>query len=79
MKVRDEKKLTSIPNKKHLQPALNKLGMSDCKGSLSPKLDSEELDEKQTARFRSSVLLSVLPQQRANGNSQHGAVVVHEG
>ena len=37
--------------------------MSDCKGSVSPKLDKanmegddEELDENQTARFRSSVL-----------------------
>ena len=63
MKVRDEKKLTSIPNKKYLQSALNKLEMGDCKGSVSPKLDkacidgdSEELDEGQTSRFRSSVL-----------------------
>ena len=39
MKVRDGKKLTSIPNKKHLQSALKKLEMSDCKGSVSPKLD----------------------------------------
>ena len=63
MKVRDEKKLTSIRNKKYLQSALNKLEMGDCKGSVSPKLDkacidgdSEELDEGQTSRFRSSVL-----------------------
>ena len=63
MKVSDEKKLTSIPNKKYLQSALNKLDMGDCKGSISPKLDkasvdgdNEEIDEKQTARFRSSVL-----------------------
>ena len=35
VKVRDGKKLTSIPNKKHLQSALKKLEMSDCKGSVS--------------------------------------------
>ena len=63
MKVRDERKLTSIPNKKHLQSALEKLEMGECKESVSPKLDkacidgdSEELDEEQTSRFRSSVL-----------------------
>ena len=63
VKVRDGKKLTSIPNKKHLQSAWQKLEMSECKGSVSPKLDkafidgdSEELDEEQTSRFRSSVL-----------------------
>ena len=63
MKVRDERKLTSIPNKKPLQSALEKLEMGECKGSVSPKLDkacidgdSEELDEEQTSRFRSSVL-----------------------
>ena len=57
------KKLKSIPNKKYLQSALNKLEMGDCKGSVSPKLDkasmdgdNEEIDEEQTARFRSSVL-----------------------
>ena len=56
MKVRDEKKLTSIPNKKYLQSALNKLEMGDCKGSVSSKLDkacidgdSEELDGGQTS------------------------------
>ena len=36
VKVRDGKKLTSIPNKKHLQSALKKLEMRDCKG-ISPK------------------------------------------
>ena len=63
MKMRDERKLTSIPNKKHLQSASKKLEMGECKGSVSPKLDkacidgdSEELDEEQTSRFRSSVL-----------------------
>ena len=63
MKVRDERKLTSIPNKKYLQSALNTLEMGDCKGSVSPKLDkgcidgdNEEIDEEQTSRFRSSVL-----------------------
>ena len=63
VKVRDGKKLTSIPNKKHLQSALKKLEMSDCKGSVSPKLDksciegdNEELREEQASRFRSSVL-----------------------
>ena len=56
MKVRDEKKLRSIPNKKYLQSALNKLEMGDSKGSVSPKLDkacidgdSEELDGGQTS------------------------------
>ena len=63
VKVRDGKKLTSIPNKKHLQSALKKWEMSDCKGSVSPKLDksciegdSEELGEEQASRFRSAVL-----------------------
>ena len=62
-KVRDERKLMSIPNKRYLQSAMDKLGMSDCNGSVSPKLDKanmegddEELDEDQTTRFRSSVL-----------------------
>ena len=32
MKVFDEKKLTSIPNKKYLQSALNKLEMGDRNG-----------------------------------------------
>ena len=63
VKVRDGKKLTSIPNKKHFQSAGKKLDMSDCKGSVSPKLDKacidgdkEELSEEQASRFRSSVL-----------------------
>ena len=63
MKVRDERKLMSIPNKKRLQSALNELGMGDCKGSVSPKLDkafidgdNEQIDEEQTSLFRSSVL-----------------------
>ena len=63
MEVRDEKKLTSIPNKKYLQSALNKLEMGDGKGNVSPKLDkacidrdNEELSEDQTSTFRSSVL-----------------------
>ena len=63
VKVRDGKKLTSIPNKKHFQSALKKLEMSDCKWSVSPKLDkaciegdNEELSEEQTSRFISSVL-----------------------
>ena len=32
VKVRDGKKVTSIPNKKHLQSALQKLEMGECKG-----------------------------------------------
>ena len=63
VKVRDGKKLTSVPNKKHLQSALKKLEMGKCKGSVSPKLDkafidgdSEELSAQQTSSFRSSVL-----------------------
>ena len=35
MNVRGERKLTSIPNKKHLQSALNKLEMGDCKECFS--------------------------------------------
>ena len=61
--MRDGKKLTSIPNNKHLQSALKKLEMSDRKGSVSPKLDksciegdNEELNEEQASRFRSAVL-----------------------
>ena len=73
-KVRDKKKLTSIPNKRYLQSAMDELVMSDCKGSVSPKLDkakmegdNEELDEEQTARFRSSVLtLLYLSNERAD-------------
>ena len=63
MKVRDGKKLTNIPNKKHLHSALSKLEMSDCKESVSPKFDksciegdNEELGEEQATRFRSAVL-----------------------
>ena len=86
MKVRDGKKLTSIPNKKHFQSALNKLEMGDCKGSVSsPKLDkacidgdSEELDEGQTSRFRSTVLTLLYHQQRKNGHPKHSTVVVYE-
>ena len=74
MKVRDEKNLTSIPKKKCLQSALNKLEMGDCKESVSPKLDkacidgdSEELDEGQTSRFRSSVrILLYLSNERTD-------------
>ena len=68
MKVRDRKKLTSIPNKKHLQSALKKLEMSDCKRSVSPKLDksciernNEELSEEQASRFRFAVLTLLYP------------------
>ena len=63
MKVRDDKKLTSIPSKKYLHSAMTKMEMSDCKGSVSPKLDkastdgdNEEIEQEQTARFRSSLL-----------------------
>ena len=73
VKVRDGKKLTSIPNKKHLQSALKKLEMSDRKGSVSPKLDnpciegdSEELGESQASRFRSAVLTLYLSNERAD-------------
>ena len=44
VKVRDGKKLTSIPNEKRVQSALKKLEMSDCKGSVSPKLDKVYID-----------------------------------
>ena len=81
MKVRDEKKLTSIPNKKHLQSALNKLEMGDCKGSVSPKLDkacidgdSEELD----VEVQIFCVYSVVSQQRKNGHLQHGTFSVYE-
>ena len=38
VRVRDGKKLTSIPNKKHFQSALKKLEMSDCKGGVFSKI-----------------------------------------
>ena len=69
--VLDGKKLTSFPNKKHLQSALKKLEVGECKGSVSPKLDkaciggdNEKLSEEQTSRFRSSSAYSVVSQQR---------------
>ena len=85
MKVHDEKMLTSIPNKKHLQSALNKLEMGDCTGSVSPKVDkastdgdSEETDEKQMARFRSSLIsLLYLSNERTDIQS-NGAFSVYE-
>ena len=62
MKVRDERKLTSIPNKKHLQSGLTELEMGECKESVSPNLDqacidgyTEELSGEQTSRITSSV------------------------
>ena len=65
VKVRDGKKLTSIPNKKYLQSALNKLEMGDCKDKACIDGDSEEQDKGQTSRFRSSVLtLSYLSNER---------------
>ena len=45
VKVRDGKKLTSIPNKKHVQSALKKLEMSDCKESVSQKWTNYVLKE----------------------------------
>ena len=58
--------------------------MSDCKGSVSPKLDksciegdSEELGEEQASRFRSAVL-TLLSQQRKNGHPKHSSIVVYE-
>ena len=63
MKVRDDQKQTNIPNKMPLQSAMLKMGMSECKGNFSPKLDkpsmeddNEEMDEEQTWKFRFSVL-----------------------
>ena len=38
MKVRDERKLTRIPNNKYLQSSLNKLEMGDYKGSVFSKI-----------------------------------------
>ena len=50
--------------------------MGDCEGSVSPKLDkacidgdSEELDEGQTSRFRSSVLTLYLSNERTDTQS----------
>ena len=58
--------------------------MGKCKGSVSPKLDkpcidgdSEELDEEQTSRFRSSVL-ALLYLSNEKGHSKHGMAVEHE-
>ena len=85
VKVRDERKLTSIPNKKHLQSALKKLEMGECKGSVSPKLDkacidgdSEELDEEHTSRFRSSVLTLLYLSNERTDIQKHGTAVVYE-
>ena len=84
VKVRDGEKLTSIPNKKHLQSALKKLEMSDCKGSVSAKLDksciegdNEELSGEIATRFRSAVL-TVVSQQRKNGHPKYSSIVVYE-
>ena len=44
VKMRDGKRLTSVPNKKHLQSALKKLEMSECKGSVSPTLNKACID-----------------------------------
>ena len=73
VKVRDGKKLTSVPNKKHLQSALKKLELSDCKESVSPKLDksciegdNEELSEEQATRFSSAVLTLYLSNERTD-------------
>ena len=71
--MRDGKKLTSIPNKKHFQSELKKLEMSECKESVSPKLDkacidgdNEKFSEEQTSRFRSSVLTLYLSNERTD-------------
>ena len=85
MKVRDGKKLTSIPNKRHFQSALKKLEMSDCKGSVSPKLDkayingdNEELSEEQASKVQILSSYSVVSQQRKNGHPKHSTIVVYE-
>ena len=85
VKVLDEKKLTSIPNKKHLQSALKKLEMGECKESVSPKLDKafidcdiEELDEEQTSRFRSSVLTLLYLSNERTDIQKHDTAVVYE-
>ena len=60
--------------------------MSDCKGSVSPKLDkasmdgdSEELDEDQTASFRSSVpTLLHLSNERTDIQSTVRHLLVYE-
>ena len=85
VKVRDGKKLTSIPSKKHFQSALKKLEMSDCKGSVSPKLDkacidgdNEELSEEQASRFRSSVLSLLYLSNERTDISKHSTIVLYE-
>ena len=85
VKVRDGKKLTSIPNKKHLQSALKKLEMSDCKGSVSPKLDmsciegdNEELSEEQASRFRSAVLTLLYLSNERTDIQKHSTIVAYE-
>ena len=59
--------------------------MSECKGSVSPKLakacidgDREELSEEQITKFRSSMLTLLYSQQRENGHSKHGTAVAYE-
>ena len=85
MKVRDEKKLTSIPNKKYHQSALNKLEMGHCKVRVSPKLDkasmdgdNEEIDEKQTTRFRSSAITLLYLSNETTDIQKYGTTVVYE-
>ena len=85
MKVRDENRLTSIPNKKYLQSAMTKMGLSDCKGSVSPKLDkasmhvdNEEIDEEEDNAIQTLSAHSVESQQRENRHSKHGAFPVCE-
>ena len=67
VKMRDGKKLTSIPNKKHLQSALKKWEMSDCKGSVSPKLGQVVHRRRQRGiEWRTSV---------KNGHPKHSSIV----
>ena len=60
VKVRDGKKLTSIPNKKHLQSALKKLEMSGCKGECFSQIrqSNERTDIQSTVRLLCTKLKS---------------------
>ena len=79
VKVRDGKKLTSIPNKKHFQSALKKLEMSDCKGSISPKLDKACIDgDNEELSVQILNAYSVVSQQRKNGHSKYSTIVMYE-
>ena len=82
-KVRDEKKL-SIPNKRYLQSAMGKLGMSDCTGAPRRSWTRQVWRRQRGARRGSDGAFQVfsahaaVSQQRANRYPDHGASPMYE-